>query len=223
MADNENNDPRNPEIPDPSTDPDFREAARAGTADWHHRPHRRHRRLWHRAMTIGSLAVLIGAVLYTVVPPAAGARGWFGGPDCHGRGPGPHGFGPGGPDAKAMRYHALYMTERALDEVDADDAQREVVLGIVERAAGDLAELRDDHEELREEFMEAILTPTVDRAALESLRKRKVEAMAAASERVVGAIADVAEVLSVEQRKELADYVRSRHEGRWGHHGPGRG
>jgi Spy/CpxP family protein refolding chaperone len=162
-------------------------------------------------MIVGCSAAAIAGVVYLAAPAPAGTRGWFGQSGCHGHG------APGEPDAQGMRHRVLYMAGRALDEIDVGTSQRETVLGIVGRAADDLAELQGDREELRAAFVDALLKPTVDREALEALRGRKLETIAAVSERLVTAVADVAEVLSVEQREKLAVYIRSRHEERWGH------
>jgi Spy/CpxP family protein refolding chaperone len=182
------------------------------------RNHRgRHRKLWHRALLVGGVALLIAAIAYVVTPAHAGPHGFFGGRDCHRAGAfgGPRDAGP--PDAKAMRYRAMYMAERALDEIDATDDQRKAVLAIVARTADDLGALHDDRDELRGQFMEALRAPTVDRAALEQLRSRKLAMIESSSERLVQAIANIADVLSADQRQKLGGYIESRREARWQH------
>ena len=52
-----------------------------------------------------------------------------------------------------------------------------------------------------------LLVPTIDRAAIEKLRQERIAAADAASKEVTTALIEVAEILSVEQRKMLDQRV----------------
>ena len=95
--------------------------------------------------------------------------------------------------------------ERLLDQVDASDDQRERVLAIVNDAAADLQEDRGLRGETWQGLVAALTGDTIDRAALEMLRQQKLETVDHMSQRMLTALADVAEVLTPAQRAELAD------------------
>jgi Spy/CpxP family protein refolding chaperone len=56
--------------------------------------------------------------------------------------------------------------------------------------------------------------PTIDRAAIETLRVEQIGLADTASKRIAQALADTAEVLSPEQRVKLAERMQRR-QGRW--------
>jgi Spy/CpxP family protein refolding chaperone len=154
------------------------------------------------------LAVCAFAVLGLVAAGVAtAAPGWFG----HGR----HGFGHhrggshGGHDFSAEDIRSA--VEWMLREADASDEQVARVSEIATAAANDLRGLRDQHDAQREAFAAALVG--ADRAALETLRGDGIAAADAASQRLVAALADAAEVLTPEQRQQLAE-AHARHHGR---------
>ena len=70
------------------------------------------------------------------------------------------------------------------------------------------------------ELHDLLLADTIDRAALERLRAERLADAERISKNLVGALADVAELLSPEQRKVLDERINefsSLHRG--GHHG----
>ncbi len=118
---------------------------------------------------------------------------------------GPHGWHRGGfmDDPDRMLKH-LYV------EIDATDAQKQQLAPIVKAAAGDLLPLRTRMHEARRQAVELLSRDLVDRAALEALRVDQLRLAEQASQRFVQALADVADVLTPVQRRELAERI-----GRW--------
>ena len=102
-----------------------------------------------------------------------------------------------------------------LDEVDASDDQRDRVRAIATAALADMDEFRDFRREGRQALVAALTQETVDREALEALRRSKLDAADRASQRLLTALADAAEVLSPAQRAELAEEWSSRERRRW--------
>ena len=168
------------------------------------------RRPWRRiaiAARAGSLGAGVGMA-------ALAHGGGFGG-----------GFGPGGrhmdrggqtdPDAMKRRIDA--SVRWMLADVNATDAQREKIAAIVEATRKEMAPLREKHREARRAVMDLLAKPTVDRAAIEAIRAQEIQSADAMSRRFVQSLADVAEVLTPEQRAQLAEKMKQRR----GHRGHG--
>ncbi|MDJ0868331.1 MAG: periplasmic heavy metal sensor [Myxococcota bacterium] len=125
--------------------------------------------------------------------------GWFGHHRRHPR------------DPEAVRERAQQGAELMLRLVDADAAQREQVHEIVGDAVDELFALVGPHRERHHAIATALLAESIDRERLEGLRAAELEVAEAASQRLLAAVADVAEVLTPEQRGELAEWVQRFH------------
>ena len=108
---------------------------------------------------------------------------------------------------EAQRERAEFATDWMLNKVNATDAQRTQIKAIVAATLQDLAPVRDEHNQHREAFLAALTQPNVDRATLEDLRRAELQLAQNASERIVTALAEVADVLTPEQRTELVKMV----------------
>ena len=95
-------------------------------------------------------------------------------------------------------------------EIDASEAQKQKLDPIVRQAARDLLPMRDTFHGGRQRALDLLAAAAVDRNALEGLRSEQLQAAETASRRLTQAIADVAEVLTPEQRQKLAEHVRQR-------------
>ena len=113
---------------------------------------------------------------------------------------------------EAQRERVEFATDWMLNKLNASDAQRGQIKTIVASALQDLAPVRDEHRQHREAFLAALTQPNVDRAALDDLRRAELQLAETASSRIVTALADVADVLTPEQRAELVQLAeRFRH------------
>ena len=107
------------------------------------------------------------------------------------------------------------MLKHLYVEIDATEAQRQQLAPIVKSAARDLLPVRARIHEARRQAVELLSRESVDRAALEALRVDQFKLVEQASMRLTQALADVADILTPEQRKQLAERI-----GRWhGHRG----
>ena len=97
--------------------------------------------------------------------------------------------------------------------------QRDKIVAIAKSAMSEVAGLRQQRRELREQGMALLKAPTVDRAAIEKLRVDGMALGETASKRMSQAMADAAEVLTPEQRVKFAERMEARGKGR---HGEGR-
>ena len=68
----------------------------------------------------------------------------------------------------------------------------------------DVFALRQQHLEGRRQIREALAAPTVDRSRIEAVRNEQLKLADTASKRVTDAFADAAEVLTPDQRAQLA-------------------
>jgi chemotaxis regulatin CheY-phosphate phosphatase CheZ len=94
-------------------------------------------------------------------------------------------------------------TDDVMDFVDASDDQTRRVKDVVSAAATDLAALREEHKTLRSEFQQLLAAPDVNRDELEGLRVNALDLADRASARLLTAVADVADILTVAQRRKL--------------------
>jgi Spy/CpxP family protein refolding chaperone len=119
-------------------------------------------------------------------------------PGWNGRCGGHHACNP-----EAQRERLEFATDWVLKKADATEEQKQRVKSIVQAAAQELVPIRDQHQQHRDAFLTALTQPTVDRQTLEQLRKAELQLADAASTRIVQALADVADVLTPEQRTQL--------------------
>lgn len=89
-------------------------------------------------------------------------------------------------------------------KVDATPEQKQKLGAIAAAAAKELEPMRDKFAAAHRQAHDLLLQPTLDRAALEALRAQQVANADEASRKMVGFLADAAEVLTPEQRAKLA-------------------
>ena len=119
-------------------------------------------------------------------------------------------------DPAQMEQHLDRMLQHMYVEIDASDAQKQKLEPLVKQAAKDLAPLRDKVREARREGIKLLSADNIDRGAIERFRVQQIGATDAASRRFTQALADVAEVLTPEQRRKLAAHAGRRGHGRGG-------
>lgn len=128
-----------------------------------------------------------------------------------GHGPRMHHAGMGGPGMFMGRPEQVNrMVDRMLDGVGASDAQRTQIKQIVQAAATDLKTQRESAKGLHEKGIQLLAAPTIDTAAVESLRQQTEAQHDQASRRITQGLIDVAKVLTPEQRAKLAQRMKMR-------------
>src|SRR5262247_3298672 len=113
-------------------------------------------------------------------------------------------------DPAMMDEHIDRMLKHLYVEIDATEAQKQQLAPIVKAAAHDMLPFRTQMRAARRQAVELLSRDVVDRAALEALRADQLRLAEQASQRFTQALADVADVLTPEQRRQLAERV-----GRW--------
>ena len=155
-------------------------------------PGRKRRPRWILTAIAGALVLVVGGMTWSAV--AHSGKSWNG---------------------ERFERFVEWKIDDMLDEVDATDDQRTQVRAIATAAIADMGEFHEFKREGRQALVEALTKETVDREALETLRLRKLETADRASQRLLTALADAADVLTPAQRAELAEEWESRD---W-HHG----
>ena len=139
---------------------------------------------------------------------------------------GPDGFGPAGVEMAAMDGHHGGMMDKvkggfmehrltkALDSVDATDDQKQKIKAIFDKAREDVKATRGQPGQMRDQMKALFEKPTIDRDAVEAMRKARVQKMDDASKIMTTAMIDAAEVLTPDQRATLAKKMEG-HRPRW--------
>jgi protein CpxP len=151
-----------------------------------------------------STTFLVGAGIAGAIIVAAGAAIAQGG----------MGHGMGGMGHWGGKF-AEHRFERMMDEIDATDAQQDKIWAIVDKTRSDLRPVGRDFRDSREKVAELLAAPTIDKAAVEALRVERIAAIDVASKKAVDALVEAAEVLTPEQRTELAKEIKERGERGW--------
>ena len=153
---------------------------------------------WRRALLFGGLPVLAAGIFFT---SRAYAGGWRGG--CHG-----HGMAQSPED---VRDHMSGKVDWIMDELDATDAQKKQVEGIVQKRSTEIFEVMKQGRAVRGQLKDALLAEKLDTAQVEKARA-ELDALAdRASDLGVDTLLQVAQVLTPAQRKQVAEHLASMH------------
>jgi periplasmic protein CpxP/Spy len=120
-----------------------------------------------------------------------------------------------GPAAFRMGFGGHGMG-RILGEIDATDEQEKRLVAIMDQLQDDVRPIMRGFRDARGDVVKLLTAETVDREALEQLRAERVAALDDASRKATAALIEAAEVLTPEQRTELAKHFEGRGwRGRW--------
>lgn len=116
-----------------------------------------------------------------------------------------HAFGMfAGPiDPAEVDRRVEHMTDRLAGEVSATPEQREKLTTIAKSAAHDMLPMRDAIRQAHIRARDLLAAPSIDRDAIEKLRSEESANFDTVSKRLSAALADAAEVLTPDQRREL--------------------
>lgn len=112
---------------------------------------------------------------------------------------------PGAPGLHGMGHGHGLLPERELDAVGASAEQKSRLREIQRAARADLRQQHESTRALRQQLQELLAAPQVDAAAAEALRRKLSAQHDQASQRMLQAALDAGQVLSAEQRQQLAE------------------
>lgn len=159
--------------------------------------------------------IVLAALFATSLPVAAIAGGFGGGFGGH--------CGPGRAEtAEEAREHADRMADHVLGRIDATDAQRAQVDTLLDTTVPKMFAIHEDGAALRDEGMALFTADKVDAAAVESLRAEAMTLADEGSRLMASTAVSLANILTVEQRQDLAADLEKMH-GEGGPHGRGDG
>ena len=117
-----------------------------------------------------------------------------------------HGRFMGGPlDPAQIDDRADRMVRHVAIEIDATTEQQEKLRAVVKGAVRDIVPMREKAHAARAKARDLLTQQTIDRAEIERFRTEQLALADAFSKRVAQAIGDMAEILTPEQRRKLAD------------------
>lgn len=168
-----------------------------------HRGRRRGRHGFLSGLLLGALgAGLVGYAIGATMPVAEAAIGAFA-----------HHGGDRHPTLEQAQDKAEFFVGFALHRLDATPDQEVRVQELVGQAIEEFYPVMENHRAKREEFRQILGAPSVDRAAIETLRVEEIALVEDLSRALTSLIADTADVLTVEQRQELLERMdRFRHD-----------
>jgi Spy/CpxP family protein refolding chaperone len=124
---------------------------------------------------------------------------------------GSHGWHHSAMTVEQVHDQAANGADRVLDYVDATDEQRADVQAIVQDAVPDGMALRQQGRGLKAELHDALLAEQVEADEVEGIRQDGLALADRATALGMDVLVDLAQVLTLEQREQLADRARSFH------------
>ncbi len=106
-----------------------------------------------------------------------------------------------------IKAQIVRIVKHAAIEIDATAEQQEKITALLVAVAKDLKPLHGEMRAAGQKIHAMLLAETIDRTALEKLRAERLAEAERISKDLVGALADVAEILSPEQRKLLDERI----------------
>lgn len=102
------------------------------------------------------------------------------------------------------------MVDKVFSRVDASDDQKSRISTIANKAVIELKPMRQSIRQARTEAMTLLSADPIDRGAIDGLRAQQMETANLASTVMSEALADIAEVLTPEQRLQVHDKLSER-------------
>ena len=123
----------------------------------------------------------------------------------------------GHPSLEKMQKRILFMADDVLDDIDADDQQREEIDDIIQKTIAKLAPQMRAHAATRQAVLAELKKESPDRAQIEATLQAAAEKREATHAQMIDAVLEIHAVLNAEQRAALIERFKARR----GHPGMG--
>ncbi|MCP5039622.1 MAG: periplasmic heavy metal sensor [bacterium] len=121
-------------------------------------------------------------------------------------------FGHRGHDPEIAKERMQFAAGWMLKRLDVEQEVRDQIQARLDTAFDDLLPIMEEHKGSRDVWLEAVLGEDgIDREVLEAQRETSMASADRAAQIVTTALADVAEMLTPEQRAEIAERIRRHH------------
>ncbi len=147
---------------------------------------------FRRFMLFGGLPLLAAGIFF--VPRALAFGPW-------------HGHGHHARSPEDVKEHMVRRADFILDKLDASDQQREKVEAIIDKAAPEFFKLKQAGSQVRKQIQQSLAAPTLDKVQLEKARGELDSLADRATDLGMDTLVAVAEVLTPQQRKQVADHL----------------
>jgi Spy/CpxP family protein refolding chaperone len=138
---------------------------------------------------------------------ASGPGGWFSGMHHRAHWRGHHKGRFFDMSQEELEAKVTRIVKHVAIEIDATAEQQDKIIALVKSAAKDLRPLRDEMRAAGRQAHELLLAERLDRTALEALRAERLAETDRISKTLVNTIADIADILTPEQRKLLDERI----------------
>jgi len=148
---------------------------------------------------LAALALVVGVAVtagVTAIAHTAGGGGWH-----HGR----------AMTAADMDTHVDEMLQHIYSEIDVTDAQKAQIDPLVKQAVAECAPLHERFRAAHVDLLALFGADRIDRDAIERVRSENMRLADEATQRVARLVGDVADVLTLEQRKALVARITQMH------------
>ena len=148
---------------------------------------------------LAALALVVGVAVtagVTAIAHTAGGGGWH------------HGHAVTASDVDA---HVDAMLQHIYTEIDVTDAQKAQIDPLVKQAVAECAPLHERFRAAHVDMLALFGADRVDRDAIERVRSDNMRLADEATQRIARLVGDVADVLTVEQRKTLVARITQMH------------
>ena len=112
------------------------------------------------------------------------------------------------PGPEHMERMVTHHVNDALDDLKATPEQRQKVLAVKDRMLASVKALHGDHQALMQDALFIWEASSFDQTRALALVDARIDAMRAMAHEAVGAVADVHETLTPEQREQVAKRLR---------------
>ncbi|QNK01852.1 Spy/CpxP family protein refolding chaperone [Dyella telluris] len=147
----------------------------------------------------------IAALCLTGCLAAVGGAGAFAQPPLD---PARHGATAGAAgESVGIVAHVSDMLQHMPGNAEPSAAQKSSLSAIIQKANADLTPLQEKLSDSHAKMFSLLTQPTIDRSAVEVIRAAQMDAAAQVSKRSTQFVIDVAEALTPEQRKLIAEHM----------------